>query len=71
MEFSGDSYEEIKVNVRGYLENPPMIILPGGSWCYFCNEEMCRNFKHSNRLLLQTIIAKLMRDLAEERKKHV
>ena len=68
MKFKGKSYDEIKKNVQDYLENPPMIALPGGSWCHFCNRELCMNQRHRNPQMLLIVINKLMLELEESRK---
>lgn len=66
--FEGKSYDDIKKSVQSYLENPPMIMLPGGSWCHFCNVELCRNPKHRSPQMLLIVVNKLMWDLKEARK---
>lgn len=68
--FKSKKYEDIKEEVKKYLENPPMIALPGGSWCHLCSTELCRNpVSHRNSQMLLIVINKLMLDLAEERTK--
>lgn len=64
--FNGTTYDEIKENISKYLDNPPMIALPGGTWCYFCNVELCRTGKH-NKQMYAIVINKLINDLANER----
>lgn len=65
MKYSGTktTYKEIMQDAKQYLEEPPMIALPGGTWCPFCNTELCRNGRHLNRQLLVLLVAKMARQL--------
>ena len=66
--FNGKTYDEIKQSVKLWLETPHMIALPGGTWCHFCNEELCRNpNEHSRPQMLKIVISKLINDLEELR----
>jgi hypothetical protein len=69
MNFKGLSYDEIKEQVKQDLEIQKAIALPGGTWCWFCSEEICVNSTHGNRIRLHIVIKKLMEDLEEERMK--
>ena len=64
--FNGKTYDEIKQSVTEYLDNPPVIALPGGSWCYFCEKELCSSTKHDSQIV-QIVCNKLMNDLSKER----
>lgn len=59
----GKTYEEVMADAKQYLEEPPMIALPGGTWCPFCGVELCRNGRHSNRQLLLLLISKMARQI--------
>jgi len=68
MDFDGKDYNEIWKQVKNYLENPLPIALPGGTWCFFCKQELCRNTRHLNSQMLLLTINKLMLELSKERK---
>lgn len=66
----GNTFNNIQEEIKQYLEHPPAVALPGGSWCFYCRQELCRwPDKHRNAQRLQLVIADLVRDLAEARKK--
>jgi hypothetical protein len=65
--FIGDDYMQIWAQVRSYLENPPPIASGGGTYCIFCQSEVCRIIKHRNPQVLAVIINKLILDLIEVR----
>lgn len=67
MNFEGKDYYEIKKNVQQYLEGEQRIVLPGGSWCIFCNKEICMTTKHMNVQKLLIVINKLIKDIEEAR----
>ena len=64
-EGKGITYKEVIDDVKQYLEHPPMIALPGGTWCVFCNAEMCRTMRHCDRQLLNLVIARLAKQIED------
>lgn len=59
----GKTYEEVLADVKQYLEQPPMIMLPGGSWCPLCKAELCRIGKHQNLQNLLLVISAMARHI--------
>jgi hypothetical protein len=62
---TGTTYKEVIEDCTQYLENPPMIALPGGTWCPFCKVELCRNGRHSNRQMLMLLISRLAQQIED------
>lgn len=60
---NGKTYKEVMDDAKQYLEQPPMTVLPGGTWCPFCGTEICRTIKHSNRQSLLLLIAKMAKQI--------
>lgn len=69
MKLEGKTYDQLKTEIQNFLEHPPMIALPGGSWCHFCQQELCRNRRHRDPQLLLIALNHTIRELAEERTK--
>lgn len=58
-------YQNILNDAKQYLEEPPMIALPGGTWCPFCGVELCKNGRHRNSQLLQLLVVKMARQIEQ------
>jgi hypothetical protein len=63
---TGKTYKEVMDDAQQYLENPPMTMLPGGSWCPFCNTEICRNMRHQKSQTLLLLVSAMARVIEQK-----
>jgi len=61
----GKTYDEVMKDAQQFLELPPLIALPGGTWCPFCKKELCRNMQHHNAQLLQLLVSKMAKQIED------